>query len=177
MSLTIDGTNGFVMPGGQTQLGALTQGTAAASTSGTSVDFTSIPSWVRRITISLSGVSTSGTSTMISRIGDSTGFYTTGYTGSVATLTNAAAVAVAATTGSLNISMVTAASDNCVATVVWTLVVGNTWVGTSSARTNGTVFTMANSSVTMTGALDRVRVTTGNGTDTFDAGSINILYE
>ena len=29
----------------------------------------------------------------------------------------------------------------------------------------------------LAGALDRVRITTVNGTDTFDAGSINILYE
>ena len=32
-------------------------------------------------------------------------------------------------------------------------------------------------SVTLAGTLDRVRITTVNGTDTFDAGSINILYE
>ena len=31
--------------------------------------------------------------------------------------------------------------------------------------------------VTLGGALDRIRVTTVNGTDLFDAGSINIMYE
>jgi hypothetical protein len=31
--------------------------------------------------------------------------------------------------------------------------------------------------VPLSGTLDRVRITTANGTDTFDAGSINILYE
>lgn len=29
----------------------------------------------------------------------------------------------------------------------------------------------------LSGTLDRVRITTANGTDTFDAGTINILYE
>ena len=39
------------------------------------------------------------------------------------------------------------------------------------------VWTICAGRVTLSGALDRVRVTTVNGTDTFDAGSINILYE
>jgi len=30
---------------------------------------------------------------------------------------------------------------------------------------------------TISGVLDRIRLTTVNGTDTFDAGSVNILYE
>jgi hypothetical protein len=29
----------------------------------------------------------------------------------------------------------------------------------------------------LSATLDRIRITTVNGTDTFDAGSINILYE
>lgn len=40
----------------------LTQGTSQASTSGTAIDFTGIPSWVKRITVMFSGVSTNGTS-------------------------------------------------------------------------------------------------------------------
>ena len=42
--------------------GQLVSGTAVASTSGTSIDFTGIPSWVKRITVMFNGVSTSGTS-------------------------------------------------------------------------------------------------------------------
>lgn len=42
--------------------------------------------------------------------------------------------------------------------------------GTAVASTSGGTISLA-------GALDNVRLTTVNGTDTFDAGSINILYE
>ena len=31
--------------------------------------------------------------------------------------------------------------------------------------------------VSLSGTLDRIRLTTVNGTDTFDAGSVNIMYE
>jgi hypothetical protein len=31
--------------------------------------------------------------------------------------------------------------------------------------------------VSLSGTLDRIRLTTVNGSDTFDAGSINIIYE
>jgi hypothetical protein len=97
----------------------LVSGTSVASTSGTSIDFTGMPSWVKRVTVMFDGVSTNGTSNL--RIQTGAGSVTTsGYLGSSAGM-----------------------SSN---------------VGFSSV-------------------LDRVRITTVNGTDTFDAGSINILYE
>ena len=59
----------------------LTLGTAVASTSGTSIDFTSIPSTVKRITIMFDGVSTNGTSRGMIQIGTSSGVATSGYSG------------------------------------------------------------------------------------------------
>jgi hypothetical protein len=55
---------------------------------------------------------------------------------------------------------------------------GNTWVSshTAGSSANSTTF-FGGGQVTLSGVLDRLRVTTVNGTDTFDAGSINILYE
>jgi hypothetical protein len=55
---------------------------------------------------------------------------------------------------------------------------GNIWaasVAAGSPASNCCVF--GGGSVTLSGTLDRVRITTVNGTDTFDAGTINILYE
>lgn len=49
-------------------------GTLTASTSGTSVTFSSIPSGVRRVTIMVSGMSTSGTSNVMVQIGDAGGW-------------------------------------------------------------------------------------------------------
>jgi hypothetical protein len=64
------------------QGGAITSGTAVASTSGTSIDFTGIPSWVKRITVMFSSVSLSGASSYLVQIGTSGGIQNTGYTSS-----------------------------------------------------------------------------------------------
>ena len=58
------------------------------------------------------------------------------------------------------------------------LLTGNSWVctGAVSDATNVAALYLAGS-ISLSGTLDRVRITTANGTDAFDAGSINILYE
>jgi hypothetical protein len=59
-----------------------------------------------------------------------------------------------------------------------TLLSSTTWVcGSVIARNAETYTQLGGGTVTLGGVLDRVRITTINGTDTFDAGSINILYE
>ena len=158
-------------------LAPVVSGTAQASTSGTSIDFTGIPSWVKRITVMFSDVSTNGTANIICRIGTGGTVATTGYTGNITVLTHATAVSVSGTTGSLAISSTASASNSYVGTAVWTNLSGDTWVGTSSGRTAITITTISNGAITLSGVLDTLRITTGNGTDTFDAGSINILYE
>ena len=54
---------------------------------------------------------------------------------------------------------------------------GNSWVATSVIKTTANSASYSAGDVTLSGTLDRVRITTVNGTDTFDAGSINILWE
>jgi hypothetical protein len=156
------------------QGGAITRATAVASTSGTSIDFTGIPSWVKRITVMFSGVSTNGTSSIIAQLGDSGGFETTGYVGSGA---NGANAAVSFTTGCpCTTSSLAAANCNGLLTLVtlgsnnWA---GNAVTGTSSAGNPQ----YGGASKTLSDTLTQVRITTVNGTDTFDAGTINILYE
>jgi len=144
----------------------------AVSASGTSVDFTSIPSWVKRITVLFSGVSASGTSNLLIQIGSgsfSTSGYVSGATSNVATgstigfiLTSSNAAAYAAN-GQVMISLF---GSN-----VWTS------AGNLNPNTTNSVNASAGLSPTLSGTLDRIRITTVNGTDTFDAGSINILYE
>jgi hypothetical protein len=158
-------------------LAPIVSGTAVASTSGTSIDFTDIPSWVKRITVMLSGVSTNGASPIICRIGSGGSVSTSGYVGNRATITNASSVSIIDVSTALHISSSPTTAAQCAATVVWLKVTGNTWVGTSSSRDAGTVTSTCNSTLDLAGALDIVRVTTNNGTDTFDAGTINILYE
>lgn len=159
------------------QGGALTLGTAQASTSGTSIDFTGIPSWAKRITVMLNGVSLSGTSYPLIQAGTSSGPVTTGYTGVIANTSGNGGLV----TSGLQVMTITTASSTLVTTGVVSMVnqSGNTWAMTSvSGRVDGgSQAAISVSSVTLSGALDRIRVTTVNGTDTFDAGTINIMWE
>jgi hypothetical protein len=153
----------------------LTSGTAVASTSGTSIDFTSIPSWVKRITVMLNGVSTNGTSAIIIQLGDSGGIEATGYnsTGEFVEDNNAG---TAFTTGfALNNVSVAAEIYRGIASIC--LVGSNAWVYQSTMNNGATAMLLGAGSKTTSATLDRIRITTVNGTDTFDAGTINILYE
>jgi len=153
--------------------GRMVQGTAQNSTSGTSIDFTSIPSWVKRITVMFDGVSTNGTSPICIQLGDSGGIETTGYNGGS---TNQTPSYVANTVG-LNINAGTTAAAQIMGHAILTNISGNTWVLSSGSQISANNITAAGGSKATSATLDRVRITTVNGTDTFDAGSINILYE
>lgn len=157
--------------------GQLKSGTAVASTSGTSIDFTGLPSWVKRITVMFTGVSTSGTSSLLVRLGTSGGLVTSGYD-STASSSNSVGGYANSTVGML-VTYNTAASSSQKGAMTLLNITGNTWVATGT--TGDAVVNFCSSALSGTvalgGTLDRVRITTVNGTDTFDAGSINILYE
>ena len=159
------------------QGGTITSGTAQASTSGTSIDFTGIPAWVKRITVMLTGVSTNGTSVPLLRIGTSSGIEATGYLGSTSNIVNGSTPTSTNTTG-LGLAQAIDAGAIYYGHIVITSFGSNLWVMSAVlSRSDVALTTVASSSKTLSGTLDRVRITTVNGTDTFDAGSINILYE
>jgi hypothetical protein len=153
------------------QLQRITQGTAVASTSGTSIDFTGLPAWVKRVTVILNGVSTSGTSNLQCRIGVGT-VTTSGYT---STCTDIGGSNTTATSGYICSSGISAASVMSGVFVIC-LNSSNRYAVSGTITRSGIMMLLAGD-VTLSGALDIVRITTVNGTDTFDAGSINILYE
>jgi hypothetical protein len=159
-------------------LAPIVSGTAVTASS-TSVDFTSIPSWVKRITVMFNGLSTNGSSAIQIQLGSGS-FTTSGYLSYATSTFSSSSDSTSSTSGLLLTTGVGAA-----ATVVGAMrlnnITGNTWVmdcsqggvnggGTAGSRTSGGV-------IALSGTLDRVRITTVNGTDTFDAGTINILYE
>jgi hypothetical protein len=158
----------------------IVSGTAVASTSGTSIDFTGIPSWAKRITVMLSGVSTNGTSNLIVQLGDSGGIENTGYTSTGGSASTGASPSFTTSTAGflLNDGMVAARVNNGVATIVLLDSATNLWALTffGNQQTFNTSQTGSGTKAT-SATLDRVRITTVNGTDTFDAGTINILYE
>jgi hypothetical protein len=157
--------------------GTITSATAQATTSGTAIDFTGIPSWVKRITVMFSGVSVSGASSFLVQIGSGS-ITSSGYNSCAAGSINAASPAVAASTAGY---LIIADTDSDVKNghMVITLMGSNLYVSSHTLGGDSTrdVVWWGGGSVTLGGTLDRVRITTVNGTDTFDAGSINIMYE
>jgi len=168
-----------VIAGTPTGVGVLTSGTAVASTSGTSIDFTGIPSWVKRVTVMLNGVSlAAGTTNIVFRLGTSGGIVSTGYLARqaniVATTSNGSNETVGFVLGSGG-----SAADIFYGSIIFTHLNANIWCAQGIlSQTGATSYTSVPSgAISLGGALDRIRITTVNGTDTFDAGSINILYE
>ena len=157
----------------------ITSGTAVASTSGTSIDFTSIPSWVKRVTVMFNGVSTNGTSLQQIQLGVSGVPETSGYS-AVATYvstTNNTTRGATATSGFI-FSYSTGASETYSGSVVFTLLGSNTWTCIGALYDAAAVGLNNLGGVKgLAGTLNMVRITTVNGTDAFDAGSINIMYE
>ena len=165
MAATITGSGGY---------GLISSATAQGSTSGTAIDFGSIPAGVKRITVMLNGVSWSGTANLLIQIGSGS-VTTTGYVSSSSQIYSTAAIQTSATNGFVVFSNL--ASNLFYGAMEIRNITGNTWneSGTFSLNTGATA--TAGGGVALGGTLDRVRITTSNGTDTFDAGTINIFYE
>jgi hypothetical protein len=199
MSIVLDGTSGITTPdlesagpvsgttgtfsgalqasGVATNLYPLVLATAVASTSGTSIDFTGIPSWAKKITVSFSGLSTNGTSIPRIQIGDAGGVEDASYLGAInqgggSTPTSAAFSSGFAFATAWSAAVVTHGA------VTLTLIGSNVWAATVLHGTSSSagVYYGAGSK-TLSDTLTQVRITMANGTDAFDAGSINIMYE
>jgi hypothetical protein len=156
-------------------------GTSVASTSGTAIDFTGIPSWVKRVTVMLNGVSLSGSSIILIQLGTSSGVETTGYAGSGSN----PGAGIAQQYQSAQYTTGFGIGQGAGAAVAVSGLVFITAFGSSNkyiasgtlASTTEAVTRLTAGDKTLSGTLDRVRITSVNGTDTFDAGSINIMYE
>jgi hypothetical protein len=155
----------------------LVRTTAVVTTSGTSVDFTGIPSWVKRITVAINGVSTNGTSAVQIQLGDSGGIETSGYVGSNFAITGSNLCGtVSYSTGFVLIGATAAETRH--GALILVNPQGNDWLAIGNTFNSGTGHAGSTQGEKTTSAtLDRIRLTTVNGTDTFDAGSVNIIYE
>lgn len=176
MPVIIDGSAGVTTTVGSVYNG-LQSGTAQNSTSGTSILFAGIPSWAKRVTVMFNGVSLSGTADLIIQIGSGS-ITTSGYITTWGYIYTASTAAVNSATTSIIRAASINASTAFTGIATLTLLTGNTWVGVSTLSSSADkIITYSSGSLALSGLLDRVSVTTSNGTDTFDAGSINILYE
>lgn len=154
----------------------IVSGTSVASTSGTYIDFTGIPSWVKRITVMFSGVSTNGTNSVQIQLGTSSGFVTSGYVAFSTRLASAALATSFITSGVASVN-ITATTDTLSGLITIANLTSNTWASSGNVYLSSSNGSVTAGSIALSGTLDRVRITTVGGTDTFDAGSINILYE
>lgn len=174
-TVAVNGVSGVLVSG--------TSQTAPFTAPNTACEFTGIPSWAKRITVMLSGVSLSGTASYILQVGSGS-FATTGYN-SGATSVSTATTNTTNGSGATNITdsiflggYANTAGSLVYGQVILTNVTGNTWVASGVSYSDGAdrVATAAGN-VVLSGTLDRVRISTNNGTDTFDAGTINIMWE
>jgi hypothetical protein len=156
-------------------------GDPVATTSGTSVSLiTTIPSWAKRVTVTIVSVSTNGTSPPILQIGPSGGVETSGYSGGTAKLTDAAAVAAENHTNGFRIS-----ADHAATRVIHGIAVlelheasTNTWVfSLSNGRSEAAGIHAGGGSIALSGALTQITATTVGGVNAYDGGSMRVRYE
>lgn len=206
MPVTIDGTTGVTTPGAtvgsitgilkatsgvvsqavagtdyltSSSGGAITLATAQTAT-GTAIDFTGIPSWAKRITVMFNGVSVSGTSNILVRLGyGSTTYETAGYSGGGGyNINNSTTGNFANSVGFNLVGSSSQAAALVSGTATLTNITGSTWVCSSIMGSSSLLLSAyGGGNIVITSALTAVRITTVNGTDTFDAGTINISYE
>lgn len=167
----VDAPQGMTIAGAAGQRMLLTA--SQATTAGTAIDFTGIPSWAKKVTIIFNSVSTNGSAHIVARIGAgvlaATGYDSTGSAGTAAT---------SATTALYLTANSAAAASSYRGVAELYNHGGNTWVLKGLAATSGnTIVSTVVGSITLGGVLDRLQILTSNGTDTFDAGSVSLLIE
>jgi hypothetical protein len=156
---------------------ASVSGTEQATTSGTEFDF-SIPSWAKKITMTLAGVSLSGTDNLLVQIGDAGGVEATGYIGATSTLPNAGAISTSTLSTGFAI-LVAGAGATVNGSILITLHDSTdfTWAAQGVFGNPGDTSTkLVGGYKSLSAALTTVRLTR-SGTDTFDAGAVNVVYE
>jgi hypothetical protein len=121
-----------------------------------------------------SGLSLSGTSDILVQLGDAGGFETTGYISSGSATGTGAAISTS-TAGMIIRSAAAASITSGIMTIQ--NITGNSWVASYSGKQSSTASSYGGGDKTLSDIITQVRITTVNGTDTFDAGTVNIMYE
>jgi len=174
----VAGTNTLTLQAATATNSVNTLATAVASTSGTSIDFTSLPSWIKRITVMVNAVSTNSTSILQIQLGVNNSAETTGYStmsGIVTTTNNTTRSQVSSAGFVFNNG--SSAASSYFGSFIFTAMGSNMWSGIGNIYDVAGSCSVIAGGKTLAGTLNMIRLTTVNGTDTFDAGTINILYE
>jgi hypothetical protein len=150
----------------------------AQNATGTAVDFTGIPSWVKRITVMLNGVSTNGTSPLRFQIGGSS-IESSGYNGCSVRTATSGTIGTTSFSSGFDFFNVGSATLNYFGNCTISIMGSNTWsiTGMLALPSANNDFNAITGTKQTSSSLSIVRITTVSGTDTFDAGTINIMYE
>jgi len=170
LSIAADGTPTWLRP-------PITLGTAVATTSGTSIDFTGIPAGVKRVTLMFDAVSANGTSNWLVRLGTSAGVASSGYLGAGAYVGSSTSGTNSTTGFIFNMG---GSAQTMSGSMTFSLFNSATfkWVQQAALGDSSQAYIFYSAgAATLPAVLDRLRLTTVNGTDTFDAGSVNIMWE
>ena len=157
---------------------ALVSGTMLTASTQTELEFTNIPAWVKKITIGLNELSTNGSTTILVQLGDSGGYEVTGYTGRVLSGSTSPAIGQATSTAGFPLINSNSAAYTHAGHVLLTLIDAstNTWVASGALTVSANILSVMSGGKSLSATLDRVRLYI-NGTEQFDAGTVNILYE
>lgn len=163
---------------------ALAQGTQGytlqaevATTSGTSKDFTGLPSWATKIYVMFHAVSTSGGQNLLIQLGDAGGIETTGYYSSAVSTGTSGTASTNDTTGFV-LAATVGAGNTFSGLVIFTLQKASTftWVMNGNLHHTGVVHLSAGDKSTSQ-ITTTIRITTVGSTDTFDAGAVSVAWE
>ena len=172
----VAGSNTLTLQAATGTMSVNTLATAVASTSGTSIDFTALPSWIKRITLMFNEVSVSGTSAFLIQLGTgSTTFTTSGYVSTGGSFSSGGTTQTTSTAGMVMFS--NTGSTKFSGTMTISNISGNTWVSSHSGKYAASNSSAGGGVIALGAVLTAVRFTTVNGTDTYNAGTVNILYE
>ena len=153
----------------------ITLKTKVDSTSGTVIEFTSIPSGVKRIILSMADVSTDGSSDYLVQLGRaSTTYETSGYKSAIGVEGSAEL-----STAGFQLTTAIGAGETWSAQVTLCLLDSGTfqWVGqVTGGRGDGASASAGCGSKALSAELTAVRLTTVSA-DTFDAGDVNIQFQ
>jgi hypothetical protein len=171
----VSGTNTLTLQAATATNSVNTLSTAVTTTSGTAIDFTALPSWIKRVTVQFQNVSLSLNESYLVQLGTGSTTYTTsGYT-ATSTLGTSGGNSIGTSTAGFVMGTALAAGFASGHMVI-TNITGNSWVSSATLKRGTDGVLMSSGDVSLGAVLTAVRITS-NGTSTFDSGTINLLLE
>ena len=175
-AITGTDTGRAVTPAGLSAAAFIKLQSTVSVSSGNNVDIsTAIPAGVRRVTVLLSGISNNGTGVIGFQLGDSGGYESTGYAGSVTNNSGSTLSEALSTSFALNVTAAQAAVSVYNGKAVFENISGNEWQCTMlTAKTDSAATQTCVGNKTLSSTLTSIRL---NSSSTFDAGSASISWE